>query len=772
MFGWFKNAKLAFTIFAVCIVPLLVVFAYCTSAIVSNLQESSRVQPVHAFISGVPEVATLITQLQRERGLSVGFVRSKGATFAAERQTQITDTDNAVAALEAARSDGRLTALGELSKSELADAATAIQSLDATRSGATALSIDPTALGKYYTALIADLIEIIETANLATENGRIKTQIEAYLSLMRGIETAGQERAAGTAMLAAGTVPVAEILKLEELNATQTALFAQFRRLANADQQSLWDRAQQDSAITALASLRHAIAAVAGTTEVAPVTAPEWFKASTERIDRLYVVSDDALHHLVSTAADVRNTADAAMQMALVQAAVAGVLSLGFALFIALVISGSVKKITTAMTAIADNEFDTAVPFTDRRNELGAMAQAVEVFRENGRRVSEMTEAEAARIIRDQAERAQMMNELRTAFGDVVDAAVAGDFSKRVETAFPDDELNAIATSINNLVTTVDTGLAETTTVLSALARTDLTHRVNGNYQGAFAQLKSDTNEVADKLNEIVGQLRSTSRALKTATGEILSGANDLSERTTKQAATIEETSAAMEQLAATVMQNAQRARQASEVAGDVTRTAEEGGQVMGAATEAMERISTSSAKISNIIGLIDDIAFQTNLLALNASVEAARAGEAGKGFAVVAVEVRRLAQSAAEASSEVKALIEQSAGEVRGGSKLVGDAAAKLSTMLTAARSSNELMDGIAKESREQAAAIDEVNTAVRQLDEMTQHNAALVEETNAAIEQTEAQATELDRIVDIFTLAGAAATGAQARGRARIAA
>jgi methyl-accepting chemotaxis protein len=211
-----------------------------------------------------------------------------------------------------------------------------------------------------------------------------------------------------------------------------------------------------------------------------------------------------------------------------------------------------------------------------------------------------------------------------------------------------------------------------------------------------------------------------------------------------------------MEQLAATVLQNAQRAQEASAAAGDVTSSAEVGGQVMAQATEAMEKITASSAKISNIIGMIDDIAFQTNLLALNASVEAARAGEAGKGFAVVAVEVRRLAQSAASASSDVKQLIEQSATEVKGGTRLVSDAASKLAAMLEAARSSNDLMNGIARESREQASSIEEVNAAVRQMDEMTQHNAALVEEMNAAIEQTEAQATKLDSIVDIFATDG----------------
>jgi methyl-accepting chemotaxis protein len=173
-----------------------------------------------------------------------------------------------------------------------------------------------------------------------------------------------------------------------------------------------------------------------------------------------------------------------------------------------------------------------------------------------------------------------------------------------------------------------------------------------------------------------------------------------------------------------------------------------------------MDRITQSSGKISNIIGLIDDIAFQTNLLALNASVEAARAGDAGKGFAVVAVEVRRLAQSAARASSDVKALIEQSANEVKGGTRFVADAAERLVAVQDAIAANATLLEAIATASREQASSIDEVNVAVRQLDEMTQHNAALVEETNAAIEQTEAQANELDRVIGVFAVTRPAPT------------
>lgn len=303
-------------------------------------------------------------------------------------------------------------------------------------------------------------------------------------------------------------------------------------------------------------------------------------------------------------------------------------------------------------------------------------------------------------------------------------------------------------------------------TALARLAEGDLRSTIPTAFEGELEEVRTAFNHTIERVSGIVSQLRTTSGSLKTATGEILSGANDLADRTTKQAAAIEETLAAMEQLATTVAENATRAGSASTKALGASRTAEETVEVMKKSNEAMERISSSSSKISSIIGLIDDIAFQTNLLALNASVEAARAGDAGKGFAVVAVEVRRLAQSAARASSDVKALIEQSANEVRGGTSLVSEAAQKLNSMLDGVRESASLVKAIASASQEQSGGIAEVTTAIRQMDEITQHNAALVEETNAAIEQTEAQATELDKVVDVF-LVDASPVGAPANGR-----
>jgi methyl-accepting chemotaxis protein len=414
-------------------------------------------------------------------------------------------------------------------------------------------------------------------------------------------------------------------------------------------------------------------------------------------------------------------------------------------------LSRALSEVTGLMGELARGNYQIEIRGAEQDHELGRMAKALQVFQQNGLAV-ELSDAERAQRARDAELRASTMERFRASFAAVIEAAVQGNFSKQISERFEDPALDQVAANMNTMLWSTNTALTEAGQVLSALANTDLTQRMEGEYRGAFASLRDDTNAVSDRLEEMVLSLRRTSSSLKVATGEILAGANDLAERTTKQAAAIEETSAAMEQLADTIKQNAEKVEQAASRTRAAAQLAGEGGQVMSEANGAMERITSSSAKISNIIGLIDDIAFQTNLLALNASVEAARAGEAGKGFAVVAIEVRRLAQSAAQASSDVKHLIEQSAQEVNGGSKLVSLAADKLNAILLAVQENNELMRAVSSASSEQSSAIGEVTTAIRHMDEMTQHNAALVEQTNAAIEQTEAQASELDQAVAVF--------------------
>ncbi len=291
---------------------------------------------------------------------------------------------------------------------------------------------------------------------------------------------------------------------------------------------------------------------------------------------------------------------------------------------------------------------------------------------------------------------------------------------------------------------------------LERLAAGDLGCEIEISFAGEMEVVRTAFNASITSLRHTMQQVRDSTRSIRTATGEILAGTNDLAARTSRQAATIQGTNGAIQDLAQTVQESAELARLAKQNGDMVANSVSSTEQAMIDTNVAMGRIEESSTRIANIVGLIDDIAFQTNLLALNASVEAARAGDAGKGFAVVAVEVRRLAQSAAEASGQVKSLIEESRAHVLGGARLVVDAEQRLHEMKEAADRNTELVTDIARRALAQATAIGVIEQTIQAIEESTQQNAALVEESNAAIGQTSAQSNELEQVVASFVLDG----------------
>ncbi|MEM6747246.1 MAG: methyl-accepting chemotaxis protein [Pseudomonadota bacterium] len=353
-------------------------------------------------------------------------------------------------------------------------------------------------------------------------------------------------------------------------------------------------------------------------------------------------------------------------------------------------------------------------------------------------------------------ERRAMIQSLASSIGEVVLAARAGDFSKTVAADFDDPELNDLAENLNQLVGTVKGGLEETVEVLGALRDSDLTQRVDGEFEGSFADLRDGVNFAADGLANVLTNLRSTSTRVGASLSELLGGVDQLSSQTSTQAATLEETSAALQSFTATVEQTSQRTTEMRDNARATQTKAEAGGQVMTEATEAMDRVANSSKKVTEITSVIESIAFQTNLLALNASVEAARAGEAGKGFAVVAAEVRSLAQSTANASKEISILISAANDEIKGGVDLVSRAADDLKLIVDEVATNVSLIDDVSQATQSQTLTLREINLAMTDLDRLTQGNNTLVDSNNHAIGQAKMEFDQLDNLVAGFRLAG----------------
>jgi methyl-accepting chemotaxis protein len=311
--------------------------------------------------------------------------------------------------------------------------------------------------------------------------------------------------------------------------------------------------------------------------------------------------------------------------------------------------------------------------------------------------------------------------------------------------------------------------LGDAMTIAQTVAKGDLTQRITVRSKDETGQLIQSLKEMNESLVKIVGEVRTGTETIASASSQIASGNLDLSSRTEEQASSLEETASSMEELTSTVQQNAHNAHQANGLAVAASQVAIKGGAVVSQVVDTMGSINESSKKIVDIISVIDGIAFQTNILALNAAVEAARAGEQGRGFAVVAAEVRTLAQRSAAAAKEIKSLIDDSVEKVDDGAKLVDQAGATMEEIVESIKRVTDIMGEITAASQEQTSGIEQINQAITQMDQVTQQNASLVEEAAAASEAMQEQASALAKAVSVFRLDGLQTAMAAPAARAR---
>ena len=389
-------------------------------------------------------------------------------------------------------------------------------------------------------------------------------------------------------------------------------------------------------------------------------------------------------------------------------------------------VSAPLHQLGAAMRKLAGGDFSVVLPGLDRNDEIGAMAKSVEEFK--------AVSAEKARRETEEAVRRQQ------AEADV-QAKAAAEQRKQAEAQAEAAQEQA------KVVRLLAEGLVK-------MAEGDLTHRLGEGFSESYRQIKDDFNAMAARLSETIGAIAAANREIANASGELSASTTDLSQRTEQQAASLEQTSASMEQISSTVRLNAENAQRASQSASGAHNVADRGGEVVAKAVDAMARIEESSRKISDIIGVIDEIARQTNLLALNAAVEAARAGEAGRGFAVVASEVRNLAQRSSQAAKDIKDLITNSSNQVKDGVDLVNKAGTALHEIVDSIKQVVQIVSDIAAASTEQATGLEQVNKALTQMDEVTQQNSALVEENAATAKTLEQQVKAMDARLAAFRL------------------
>jgi methyl-accepting chemotaxis protein len=838
---------------------LLAVLYFSASGFISKFEMATAMGKMETLTALSVETGSLTHELQKERGMSAGYLGSKGAKFATELPEQRKAVDARLSAVKKVLDNFDSRGYPDSLRAVLDMAISEIGKMSDHRRQVEAMTLTVSDGITRYTTVINSLLHIpMHIAALSNAGGEVAQLSSAYAHLLEFKERDGRERAILSGVFSNNRFTPTLLRRFLANAAEEDTYREMFLVYLPENQRAYFDKKMAEPA--AIETLK--IVKFAEENYESPklgVDPTHWFSLSTQRINLERDVEVKLAEDLMAATSHLKSQASVAA-VSFVLASIIPILIVAlFGLHMIRTITRSMKNVLTIFERIAQDHFLNDIN-TQANDDLGKVMQALKTMQtklsfdvnetrrmaNEGLRIKSALDNTSTNVMvantkgsiiyanrslfdmfkktEDELRKAlpgfstenligmgidalcpndaQLREQLSTLastlhttlkhgkctfqivanpvineagerlgicvewlditaelsvqeeINALVNAAAAGDLSKRVALEDKQGFMKKLGEGMNELLEVLAASMDDVSASLDAMAKGDLTVSITKDYQGTFGKLKEDINTTVSKLTEVVTNIKESADMIKTASSEISMGNANLSQRTQEQASALEETASSMEQMSGTVKQNADNARQANQMVNSARDQAQSSGEIVTNAVGAMDAIASSSKKISDIISVIDEIAFQTNLLALNAAVEAARAGEQGRGFAVVAAEVRNLAQRSATAAKEIKGLINDSVENVNNGNKQVDATGEVLAEISGSVKSISGIVGEIAVASQEQATGIEQVNKAVMQMDEMTQQNAALVEQAAAASKSMEEQAVQLAEQMTFFKL------------------